>query len=263
MTSPDELSDDALETLTDELLCIADTKRVLGNWHILVLPNGRSITDFNAISALTQEELGHTRSLYQLLEDSDTGLDAHQLDVGRDTDEIRYAKTLTEPPQSWVDYIVTSYLVEHAVWNLLRTFEDSAFAELAGLVQKIGEEERYHQMYAEGWLEVLVEEESEEVTQRFAERLPAMYQWLLTGDSGPLVDAGVRTADVADAREAFKSSVTPFLANQGVDVSGLVTDIEVPDSWDASSRRPGHEEPTGRLQQLLATENTEIARAIQ
>ena len=43
------------QPLVDELLCVADSKWVLGHWYIKLIQNGRSLTDFNAFAAMAQD----------------------------------------------------------------------------------------------------------------------------------------------------------------------------------------------------------------
>ena len=51
----------------NDLLAIADTRLVLGNWYAECVMNGRSLPDFAAILGMCTSNYGHTRSIYQYL----------------------------------------------------------------------------------------------------------------------------------------------------------------------------------------------------
>src|SRR5688572_9815505 len=50
-----------------DLLAIADTKLVLGNWYAECVTDGRSRPDFAGLLGMCTTNYGHTRALYQCL----------------------------------------------------------------------------------------------------------------------------------------------------------------------------------------------------
>ena len=44
-------TDNISQALLGELLCISDSKWVLGHWYVKVIPNGRSVPDFSSMAA--------------------------------------------------------------------------------------------------------------------------------------------------------------------------------------------------------------------
>ena len=55
------------ENFENDLLAIADTRLVLGNWYAECVMNGRSLPDFAAILGMCTSNYGHTRAIYQFL----------------------------------------------------------------------------------------------------------------------------------------------------------------------------------------------------
>jgi ring-1,2-phenylacetyl-CoA epoxidase subunit PaaC len=95
---------------------MSNSKWVLGHWYIKLIQNGRSLTDFNALAAMAQDQLGHTRSLFALLEAR--GNSGERLEFGRDRAEVQSMELLDEPPTSWADFLVTTSLAEYALRTL-------------------------------------------------------------------------------------------------------------------------------------------------
>ena len=103
------------QTVLAEMLCLADTKWVLGHWYAKIILNGRTVPDFSSMAGMAQDELGHTRAIMNYLEQSN-GLPEHQLEFGRRVDQIHNMQLLDQAPTSWADFVVTVYLAEHALW---------------------------------------------------------------------------------------------------------------------------------------------------
>ena len=88
--------DDLQHYLVAELLCAADTNWVLGHWFLKVIMNGRSLTDCTAFAGMAQDTLGHTRALFQILEDWNDMPD-QQLEFGRGIEKIHSMQVLDKP----------------------------------------------------------------------------------------------------------------------------------------------------------------------
>lgn len=259
-----EITRENRESLASELLCLADTKRTLGNYYGLVLPNGRSLTDFNAIGAFIQEELGHARSIYRLLE-QDFEHDQKTLELERRPDELHGMEVLDGPPQSWVDFVTLSHLVENAIWLFTTPFLDTRYDELSGLTKKIGEEERFHQMFTEGWLEVLSEEQGDDVEAAMEARLPMVLVWFgPTTQNDDLFEADLRTSSIQEIRteyiEGIESTVKEFDLTVDIDsVNDRTDELLQNGDWLADRRRIDASGPDGRLEALLANTDEELS----
>ena len=79
----------------------------------------RTLTDATAYAGMSQDELGHTRALFNWMED-EFDLEEGQLEFGRDTDRIHNMELLDQPPQSRGDFVLCAFLAETALWRLLR-----------------------------------------------------------------------------------------------------------------------------------------------
>jgi len=252
-------SQKALEKqLFNELLAIADTKFVLGSWYFIALPNGRSVQDWTALCALTQDHYGHSRALYRYF--ARFGFTRQEAEWQREAADIRSARVLDYPPESWADLIVTAYLVELAVTLRLGSFAaadgDGAFARLA---RKIQNESRFHLVYLEGWLDVLTNGIDEDIHRSLQKRLKLFIEWWGPADVDDVVHlSGTRSVDdtalLAEFREqvsaalpAFSSTINELTAgNRGGAVS-------------AELRRSGRRGIPETLYELLRFKEPELA----
>jgi len=188
----------------NDLLAIADTRLVLGNWYAECVMNGRSLPDFAAILGMCTSNYGHTRAIYQFL--AAHGHDYAHLERGRDAAAICSMNVLDEAPAGWEDFIVSTWLTELATWMLASGFLKHEDRAIAGIAKKIGEETYFHLKYAQGWFQIIGEgkKQSELFQKSFAKRFPIALQWFgpATGKD-PLHDAGIRDVPLKKLRDAF------------------------------------------------------------
>lgn len=245
--------------LFSELLAIADTKFVLGSWYFIALPNGRSVQDWTALCALTQDHYGHARALYRYL--ARFGFSRQEAEWQREAADIRSARVLDYPPESWADLIVTSYLVELAVTSRLGSFAvaaegDSAFARLAHKVQN---ESKFHLVYLEGWLDVLTNGIDEDLHRSLEKRLKQFVEWWGPADVDDVVHlSGARSVDdtalLAEFREQVSIALPAFSAT--VDEStAVIRGGEI----SAELRRSGRPGIPQTLYELLRFKEPELA----
>jgi len=220
-----EKSSNFPQPLIDELLCIADTKWVLGHWYIKVMQNGRGLTDFNALSAMAQDQLGHTRALFSLLEQHGC-FATNWLEFERSREQIHSMQLLDDPPESWFDFVITALLAELA----LQAAFDLGGEQRGGLgflSRKCKEECDFHLLYLNGILQGLsaagIEQAREQARASLAVRYPLALQWFRDGGSG------------ADMRNTFIRDCEQQIARR--------LDMPLPASrdgadWDAARRRP-------------------------
>lgn len=240
----------------DEILCLADTKLVLAGWHMITLPNGRAIGDWNAICGMMQAHYGHARALYAYL--SKHGLTRADAEWNRSAKEIRSSELLDKPPESWTDLILSTYLVEHAAASLLTVYEkDTEDQQLAGLAAKIGNETRFHFSYLEGWLKVLAQSRREELERYAIPRLAQMLQWW--GPEG-VADSPFAMGQRAVSRQAMRAD---FLdrTRSGAAACGFSLDGAAPSIpyWDPTTMRASREGLPPSLFELIRFKNTELA----
>ncbi|MFP4628965.1 MAG: 1,2-phenylacetyl-CoA epoxidase subunit PaaC [Halobacteriales archaeon] len=145
----------ALETLCARL---GDDEFVLAERYTEWQVRAPSLESDLALSNIAQDELGHARLWYDVLDD----LGHAEVDVlyERDAADFRHA-TLCELPFAegdWADAVVRSYLYDVAEALRLEALADSTHPKIADRVPKIAAEETYHREHAETWLDRLAED---------------------------------------------------------------------------------------------------------
>jgi len=226
--------------LKSELLCIADSNWVLGHWYVNCLLNGRELTDFTSMAGIAEEKLGHARALFRFMEEYH-GLAEHQLEFARSAAGIHSMALLDAPPGNWADFIVTLHLADRALWRFSATLRKGNCAPVANLITRFGEESYFHQLCIDGWLKALDGGELSDLAIALPGRLAPAIQWFDGPDPDPLLDAGLRTEPLAQARERLKADVRKLIESIP-DLTDGVPETAVGDadsaSWDAMRRRP-------------------------
>lgn len=244
--------------LQDELLCIADTKLVLGNWFAECVMNGKSLPDFAAMLGMCTASYGQTRAVYHFLDTLDHSYG--HLELGRGAGEIRSMDLLDAPPRDWQDFIVTTWLAEQATWSLASGFLRHRDRTIAGIARKIGEEAYFHLKYATGWMRIIEasDEERDRVDEAMRRRYPLALRWFGPPNTpDALFDAGLRDDPLDDIRTGFAREVHDVVAPIGVDVDVLPEPDFGPD-WRPDARRTG--ELPARLYEVIRFKDQELAR---
>jgi 1,2-phenylacetyl-CoA epoxidase catalytic subunit len=179
-----------------------------------------------ACTAIAQEEAGHARVLYSLLESFPEG--HRPLPLEREEDRKRkYAMSfLREDTASWVRGIAAFTLVDRALTTVLEACRESSISELRKRALRILDDEGFHEKYANGRVRELAESPAERgaLEAEMAALLPEVLCWFgPEGEAGLelLVEAGV----LAQRNEELRQS---FLAGLGslVEHTGLTLPIE-------------------------------------
>lgn len=246
------------EALLADLLCLADSKWVLGHWYAKIILNGRSVPDFTSMAAMAQDELGHTRAMFRFLEQV-YSLPEFQLEFGRSDSKIHSMTLLDAAPDSWADFVVTAYLAEVAMFCVMETFSDGNYAPTATMLTKFCEEGYFHRLYIEGWIEALGDDERKDAIAALDKRLPLALAWFHAGDAEDLVlKSGARTASWSDAETLFREGLSGWIA----DVGGSWPDAAATDSWDVKRHREtGSVMPASLWEYVVpTTEEAKMAR---
>lgn len=253
--------DDVRKNLIGELLCLADSKWALGHWYIRVMLNSRTLTDATAYAGMSQDELGHTRALFNWMED-EFDLEQGLLEFGRDSDRIHNMELLDEPPQNRGDFVLCAFLAETALWRFFATFREGRLKPLANLVTHCGKETYFHKLSVDGWLKMLEAGELEEMKEALPVRLPLALEWFGTEGGDPLVGAGIRSTSMGEARAQFieevlnKLAPALGLADQGI--SGLLSARPGEDFDPARRRKRGTRMPATLWEFMVPT--SDVAR---
>ncbi|MDR7482614.1 MAG: Phenylacetic acid catabolic protein [Armatimonadota bacterium] len=211
----------ALPALVNLIVVLADTKYFLGRRISEWAPGAPFLEASVACAAIAQEDLGHSRAIYPLLEDLPYPNRPQPLE--RETDrERRYCvRFLDAPHPTWSHVVATCALVDTAVTTMFGALVGSRYEALASRVRRALDEERAHLGYAESLVRRLAAsaQGAAALQARVDEALPEMLCWF-----GPAGEAGVEAlraegylSAVNDAlRQAYLQRVGPLLLEVGV-----------------------------------------------
>jgi ring-1,2-phenylacetyl-CoA epoxidase subunit PaaC len=232
--SPQELSTRERRAVEALLRGMADDEFVLAERYIEWQVESPTLESDLALANIAQDEYGHARLWYDLLEDF--GSTEEELIWETSPTEFRHA-TLVELPfgeGDWADAVLRGYLFDVHEWNLLDALSGSSYPRLADRVEKVRLEERYHLEHGRSWLEHLTDDEpGRERVQAALDRLfpYALTLFEPTGEEDTIVDLGLRTASLENLEGAWLDEVTSYLASLGLSVpvdDGTPT-VDLPD----------------------------------
>ena len=225
---PDDLSDRERAAVEAELRCLADDEFVLAERYTEWQVRGPTLEADVGVANIAQDELGHARLWYDLLEDF--GHDQVDLIWERDPSDFRHATLVEQPFETgdWADCVVRGYLYDTYERLRLESLEGTTYPRIADRVGKVLGEEDYHREHAHNWLERLSEDS--EGRHRLQDALDRLFPHALTlfeptEYESDVLELGIRPDPLDDLRDEWRAIVTSFL-------SGL--ELEVPDGeYDA------------------------------
>jgi ring-1,2-phenylacetyl-CoA epoxidase subunit PaaA/ring-1,2-phenylacetyl-CoA epoxidase subunit PaaC len=205
-----ELADRPAEAaaLANVVVALADNKYFLSHrlagWGV----GAPALESAVACTAMAQEEAGHARGLYSLLEHFPSEL--RPVPLEREDDRARkYAVSfLLESSDSWYRAVATLALMDFALTTLLEACTDSSVAELRKRADRILGDERFHVRFVDGRLRELGASPTEAAAleQELAALLPETLCWFGPPDERGLellVKAGVVACGNEELRERF------------------------------------------------------------
>jgi ring-1,2-phenylacetyl-CoA epoxidase subunit PaaC len=258
LAGPDDLSDREREAVELLLYRLADDEFVLADRYTDWQVYAPTIESDIAIANIAQDELGHARLWYDLLEDF--GYSEPELIWERDPASFRHS-TLCERPFAegdWADAIVRSYLYDEAEFLRLKALENSSYPRIRDRIGKVISEEDYHREHAENWLRRLVS--ADEGRERVQDAVDQLFPYALTlfepcGDREADIDElGLRTRTLTDMREEWVETVTETLTSLGIDAQAPAVD----DTRVAADDLPEHIGRDGDHTDHWATQFDEI-----
>ncbi|HEX3318337.1 MAG TPA: Phenylacetic acid catabolic protein [Solirubrobacteraceae bacterium] len=242
---PDEWSitddDEGLAALVNLVVVLADNKFFLGRRLSEWLSGAPSLESAVALAALAQEELGHARALYPLLEEMPLVDTPGPLQRGAERERKYCMSALAEPWDWWADVVAALILVDPALTVLFRALEGSRYDDLRQRAARIPGEEAFHRKYADGRVRDLARTDEGRATlqKRIDAVLPEVLMWF-----GPSGEPGVETLkaqgllalDNDEMRESFTADVGPVLEGNGLRLEAG----DLPwDRWNNLQRRLG------------------------
>lgn len=240
-----ELPRDVAQAAANVVVALADNKYFLAHRLAAWGVGAPTLESAVACTAIAQEEAGHARGLYSLLEGFPRDLAPVALE--RETDrERKYALSyLLEPATSFVRGVAALTLADRACTVLLEAAADSSLEGLRKRAVRILADERFHQRYADGRLRELGRTRALE--RELSAQLPETLCWFGPDDEPGLellVGAGILTKRNEELRQAFLSRLGAQAASAGVELpvaegaDGAWTYPELPWSrWSSLERR--------------------------
>jgi ring-1,2-phenylacetyl-CoA epoxidase subunit PaaC len=220
LSGPNDLSSREREAVETLLYRLADGEFVLADRYTDWQVRAPTIESDIAVANIAQDELGHARLWYDLLEDF--GYTEPDLIWERDPETFRHS-TLCELPFAegdWADAIVRGYFYDEAEHLRLQALENSSYPRIRDRVGKVIGEEDYHREHAENWLRRLVG--GDEGRERVQEAVDRLFPHALTlfepsEEEADIDELGLRTRSLADMREEWVETVTDTLTSIGID----------------------------------------------
>jgi phenylacetate-CoA oxygenase PaaI subunit len=134
------------------LSSLADNKQAVGRRYAFWCNGAPALEAAVAAAAMTQDELGHARTLYPLLENF-TQSEADSAQIEPMTRTLHYSLAYLDNDFSgWSDFVATNFLLDTALTTFFEAAQDSSYEPLRQRARKIVHEERIHQMHGEGWV---------------------------------------------------------------------------------------------------------------
>ena len=201
----------------DLIAALADNKLFLGRRYAEWCTGAPTLEAAVAAASMAQDEIGHARSFYPLLQDLAGA-------SGETEPETRTQFTnvamLNESFESWPDFVAANLLLDTALTVLLEAAGRSSLASLAQRARRILEEEPLHWLHGQGW------------TRRLAAIGPGVRRALIDSLAATmphsrqifgcavddLVDLGVLDASEPDLVSRFEDRVQPVMRSAGLPV---------------------------------------------
>jgi phenylacetate-CoA oxygenase PaaI subunit len=226
------------------LSSLADNKQAIGRRYAYWCNGAPALEAAVAAAAMTQDELGHARTLYPLLEDF-TQAEADPRQVEPMTRTLHYhLATLDQDFTGWCDFVATNFLVDSALTTFFEAAQQASYEPLRQRARKIVQEERMHIVHGQGWVRRLartggaVRKTLIVSLQRFWEETLC---WFGPADDSPLLhlrEEGVIDASPDQLRTRYLQKVMPTLAD--LDIAVPVTFHTATTSWEITRALPWH-----------------------
>jgi phenylacetate-CoA oxygenase PaaI subunit len=231
MTTSTHLDNAALFAVLSSL---ADNKQVVGRRYAYWSNGAPSLEAAVAAAAMTQDELGHARTLYPLLEDFAQGR-SDPAQVEPMTRTLRYHLSFLDTDfAGWSDFVATNFLLDTALTTFFESAQHSSYEPLRARARKIVQEEQLHFIHAQGWVRRLAKAGGA-VRSALASSLEGLWDETLCWFGPPedpsmrqLEREGIIDATPDELRSRYLQKIMPTL-------SGL--EIGVPVSFNATSKK--------------------------
>lgn len=234
------------------LSSLADNKQAIGRRYAFWSNGAPALEAAVAAAAMTQDELGHARTLYPLLEDF-VQAEADHSQVEPMTRTLRYhVAFLDQDFRGWADFVATNFLLDTALTTFFEAAQNSTYEPLRQRARKIMQEEQLHFIYGEGWVRRLANAGGA-VRAALISALERLWAetlcWFGPNDDAAmrrLYDEGIIDATPDELRTRYLHKIMPTLSSLAIDVPAAfsverkqweLTALPPWANWDAAARR--------------------------
>src|SRR5919197_1785614 len=214
-----ELSTELAQATANVVVALADNKYFLAHRLAAWGVGAPTLESAVACTAIAQEEEGHARVLYSLLEDFPRAVAPVPLE--RETDrERKYALSyLVEPTTSFARGVAALTLADRACTILLEAAATSSFDGLRKRAARVVADEKFHQRYADGRVRELAH--SPALERELGALLPETLCWFGPEDEPGLellVEAEIVSQRNEELRQTFLSRLAAVTKPAGVEL---------------------------------------------
>lgn len=201
------------------VVALADNKYFLAHRLAAWGVGAPTLENAVACTAIAQEEAGHARGLYSLLQDFPR--EEAPLPLERENDRARkYALSyLVEPTSSFIRGVAALALADRACTVLVEAAADSSFDGLRKRAVRILSDEKFHQRYVDGRVRELAQ--SAALEHELTALLPETLCWFgPDGEPGleMLVEAGIVSQRNEELRQTFLSRLAAVVEPAGIEL---------------------------------------------
>ncbi|HEX7734573.1 MAG TPA: Phenylacetic acid catabolic protein [Ktedonobacteraceae bacterium] len=223
---------------------LADNKQAIGRRYAYWCNGAPALEAAVAAAAMTQDELGHARTLYPLLEDF-TQAEAALEQVEPMTRTLRYhLAVLDEDFASWCDFVATNFLVDTALTIFFEAARDSSYDPLRQRARKIIQEEELHFIHGEGWVRRLAQAGGA-VRKTLLASLQRFWDetlcWFGPADDPTILQLqreGIINAAPDELRSRYLQKIIPVLRSLDLDSAFPVSFNATSKAWDLAQALP-------------------------
>lgn len=246
------------DEVVEYVQAIADTKLLLSHRYAEWMLAGPSLEDDIGGASTAQDEAGHVRQLFRLLEQQ--GRDGDWLEGDREPEEFCNAATLDEASDSWVEHLAAVATTDRAAWYML---DSITVDDARGMIKKMGEDEYFHLEYHDARFETLAKERPEELQTALEDALPKALVFLgpqaHDADSDPLAETGFTDRSAAELREALLSHYEDLFDGTAVSLESIDRDEPGPENWESTRRATEGGIDQSVVNSLTGARNAEFA----
>jgi phenylacetate-CoA oxygenase PaaI subunit len=226
MSTAPTATDAATDLVVALIGSFADNKGALGRRYGEWAVSAPTIEAAVAAAAMAQDELGHARSTYPVLE---------KLGHPREQDPLSGGTPLPVLAQElpdWTSMIAANLVIDGLLTTWVTSAKDSSIEPLAQRARKILQEEGAHRVHAESWAKRLCRaggEDREALLQRTGEMWEQAARWA-GPDDDPGYEAAVEAGMLSEGPTALRERVRSWLSAL-LEAEGCRIELEQPTEW--------------------------------